>query len=247
MGLLDFIRRSARRVLRIRAQGEPSVRYEFGLKVLPARPAKAARIVPEHDWPADWREERRLVLMFEPRISEDGKSIVEKRIWSSHMPNRLDVTTRLPDIDPWPAAWRRRDLTSIVIGRSASSRGSLFIITELPEAEELGLQMVSPDTPVFASISLVVSAFDHLKDKLQSFLQDDGRTGRIVLACGFPTGKITIPRPRPVQRDERIPNPVAIERWTPRVWFEIVNVAESETGSGEVRMESLARWMAVED
>jgi hypothetical protein len=111
----------------------------------------------------------------------------------------------------------------------------------------LGLQEVSRDTPVFATVSLVVPAFDYLTDKLQSVLHDDGRTGRIVLACGFPTGDIAIPRGRPVQRDERIPNPVQIQRKTPRVWFEIVSVAEPETGAAQLQMESLARWMAVED
>jgi hypothetical protein len=251
MGLLDFIRRSARGVLRIRAHGEPSVpdqsRYEFGLKVLLARPAKAARIVPEHDWPADWREERRLVLMFEPRIRQLDKDCTIEEEWSARVPNRVDVTTRLPDLDPWPAAWRPKELTSVVIAPSAPWNGSRFDIMESSEAQELWGQVFSRDTPVFATVSLVVPAFDHLKDKLQSVLQDDGRTGRIVLACGFPTGEITIPRSRPVQRDERIPNPVAIYRTTPRVWFEIVSVAEPETGSGEVRMESLARWMTVED
>jgi hypothetical protein len=68
-----------------------------------------------------------------------------------------------------------------------------------------------------------------------------------MLACGFPTGDIAIPRPRPVERDERLPNPVAIYRKTPRVCFEIASVAEPEPDTRQVRMESLARWMAVED
>ena len=243
MALLDFIRRSTRRVLGMRAQGEASVpdRYEFGRKVLPARPAKAARIVPEHDWPADWREERRLVLMFQPRIRQCGK-VIEEEWMPPRVPSRVDVTTRLPDLDPC-AAWRPKELTSVVIEPSAPWDGSRFIIEESSVAQELGLQMFSPNTPVFGTVSLAVPAFDYLKDKLQ----DDGRTGRILLACGFPTGDIAIPRPRPVQRDERIPNPVAIYRKTPRAWFEIVSVAEPEPGSGQLRMESLARWMAVED
>ena len=249
MGLLDFIRRSTRRVLGIRVQGEASVpdRYEFGLKVLPARPAKAARIVPEHDWPADWSAERRLVLLFEPRITQCGNDCTIEEEWSPRVPNRVDVTTRLPDLDPWPGTWRRKELTSVVISRRAPWDGSRFDIEESSEAQELGMQMFSPETPVFATVSLAVPAFDYLKDKLQAALQDDGRTARVVLACGFPAEEIAIPRPRPVQRDERIPNPVAIYQKTPRVWFEIVSVTEPETGSGQVRMESLARWMAVED
>ena len=248
MALLDFIRRSTRRVLGMRALGEASVpvRYESGLKVLPARPAKAARIVPEHDWPADWREERRLVLMFEPRIRPCGKVIDEILLTLPCVPNRLDVATRLADLDP-SAAWRPKELTGVTIEPSRPWDGSRFVIEEIPEAQELGLQMVSPDTSVFASVSLVVPAFDHLKDKLQAVLPDDGRTGCVLLACGFPTGDIAIPRPRPVQRDERLPNPVAIYRKTPRVWFEIASFAEPEPGSEQLRMESLARWMAVED
>jgi hypothetical protein len=248
MSLLDFIRRSTRRVLGMRAQGEASVsdRYAFGLKVLPARPAKAARIVPDHDWPADWREERRLVLMFEPRIRPCGQ-VIEEKLTLPRMPNRVDVTTRLPELDPSRAAGRPKELTGVVVEPSAPWDGSRFIIEESSTAQELGLQIVSPDTPVFATVSLAVPAFDYLKDMLQGVLQDDGSTGRILLACGFPTGDIAIPRPRPVQRDERIPNPVAIYRKTPRVWFEIVSVAEPEPGSGQVRMERLARWMAVED
>lgn len=246
MGLLDFIRRSADGVLGIRARCEASVpvRYVSGLKVLPDRPAKAARIVPEPDWPADWREERRLVLMFEPGIRPCGKVIEEKRMRLGE-PNRLDVAIRLADLAPWPAAWRPKELTSVVIEPSAPWDGNRFVINEIPEAQELGLQMVSSHTSVFANVSLVVPAFDYLKDKLQAVFQDD--KARILLACGFPTGDIAIPRPRPVQRDERIPNPVAIYQKTPRVWFEIATFAEPEPGSAEVRMESLARWMAVED
>ena len=248
MALLYFIRRSTRRVLGMRAQDEASIpdRYKSGLKVLPARPAKAARIVPEHDWPADWREERQLVLMFQPRIRPCGK-VIDEVLMLPRVPNRVDVTTRLPDLDPRAAAGRPKELTGVVVEASAPWDDSRFIIEEIPEAQELGLQMFSPNTSVFATVQVAVPAFDYLKDKLQAVLQDDGRTGRVLLACGFPTGDIAIPRPRPVQRDERLPNPVAIYRKTPRVWFEIVSIAEPEPGSAQVRMESLARWMAVED
>jgi hypothetical protein len=214
---------------------------------LPARPAKAARIVPEHDWSADWREERRLVLMFEPRIGRGQECTIIEEEWSSRVPNRIDVTSRLADLDPRPAARQQSELTSVVIERSAPWDGSRFVIEEIPTAQELGLQIYSLNTPIFAAVSLVVPAFDHMLNKIQSVLGDDSRMGRIVLACGFPTEEITVPRSRPVQRDERIPNPVAIYRTTPRVWFEIVSVAESETASGDAHMESLARWMAVED
>jgi hypothetical protein len=248
MALLDFIRRSIRRVLGMRAQGEAPVpvRYESGIKVPLARPAKKARIVPEHDWPADWREERRLVLMFQPRIRPGGE-VIEEILTLPRLPNRLDVTTRLQDLDLQSAAGRPKELTGVTICSSAPWDGSRFVIEESSGARELGLQMFSPNTPVFGSVSLVVPAFDYLKDKLQTVLQDDGRTGIILLACGFPTGDIAIPRPRSVERDESIPNPVAIYRKPPSVWFEIVSVAEPEPGSAQVRMESLARWMAVED
>jgi hypothetical protein len=246
MALLDFIRRSTRRILGPRAPGETPVedRDEFGRPVVPPRPAKAARIVPEHDWPADWREERRLVLMFQPRIRPGGE-VIEEILTLPRVRTRLDVTTGLPDLDL--AAWRPKELTGVTISPSARWDGSRFAITEDFTAQELGLGMVSPHTPVFGSVSLVVPAFAYLKDKLEGVLQGDDETDRIVLACGFPSGDIAIPRPRPVQRDERIPNPVAIHRKTPRVWFEIMSFAETEPSAGPLRTDSLARWMAVED
>ena len=171
------------------------------------------------------------MLMFEPRIRPCGKVIEEILTTLPCVPNRLDVATRLADLDP-SAAWRPKELTGVTIEPSRPWDGSRFVIEEIPEAQELGLQMVSPNTSVFATVQLAVPAFDYLKDKLQAVLQDDGRTGRILLACGFPTGDIAIPRPRPVQRDERLPNPVAIYRKTPRVWFEIVSVRRTGAGLG---------------
>jgi hypothetical protein len=58
-------------------------------------------------------------------------------------------------------------------------------------------------------------------------------------------------RARPVKTvavafNEKISNPVVIEKETPRIWFEIVRVAETEPRNGPTRMESVERWMAVE-
>ena len=59
-------------------------------------------------------------------------------------------------------------------------------------------------------------------------------------------GNIAIPRPRPVERNKKIRNPVVIVQDTPRAWFEVVRVAETEPRYGPARMESLERWIAVE-
>ena len=42
-------------------------------------------------------------------------------------------------------------------------------------------------------------------------------------------------------------DPVGIDQDTPRIWFEILRVAETESRTRSMQMESLERWMAVED
>lgn len=221
--------------------------YQAEQKDLLARPVIAARIVQESDWQAGWREERRLVILFEPKLSQrDASSPIEEE-WLPQVLSRLAVIAQLSDLEPWPAAWHPRELTQVLIQRSAPWNGAHFSIRESDEAQELLGQAVSSHTPVFASVTLTSPAFDDLREKLESITQNHTGGGRVVLACGFPTPDIAVPRSRPVQRHEKIRDPIVIEQKTPRVWFEIMTIGEAEPVPGTVRIESLVRWMAVED
>lgn len=223
---------------------------------LRARPVKRVAVLPEGDWRPDWRQERRLALLFEPEIEEDWSGTPAiKPVFLPRWPNRLDLIAQASDFSDDADGWRPNALDSISIyrrGELAQWQGSSFSIRESNDARELGLQYYSPNTSVDASITLAAITFDHLRERLEGAAREKPETDRLLLACGFMTGSslagnIAIPRPRPVERNEKIPDPVVIEQETPRTWFEIVRAADTEPHTGPMKMESLERWMAVED
>jgi len=217
---------------------------------LRARPVKTVAMLPEDSWRPEWRQERRLALLFEPLIEVDhafGPSIRPGLI--SRWPNRLDLAGQASDFATDTDEWRLDALDRIEIwrrGALAQWEGSTFELRESNDAMELKGGAYTTHTIVYASINLACMTFDHLKERLEAAARDKPETDRLLLACGFVAGNIAIPRQRHVAFNEKIPNPVVIEKETPRTWFEIVSVAETEPRNGPRRMESVERWMAVE-
>jgi hypothetical protein len=217
---------------------------------LRARPVKTVAMLPEDSWRPEWRQERRLALLFEPLIEVDhafGPSIRPGLI--SRWPNRLDLAGQASDFAADTDEWRLDALDRIEIwrrGELAQWEGSAFELRESNDAMELKGGAYTTHTIVYAAINLACMTFDHLKEKLEAATRDKPETDRLLLACGFVAGNIAIPRQRPVAFNEKILNPVVIEKETPRIWFEVVRAAETEPRSGPTRMESVERWMAVE-
>jgi hypothetical protein len=213
---------------------------------------KAVEILSEDRWQPDWHQERRLALLFEPSIREEdpwGGQLIEQ-FWLPHWPNRLDLVSQAADFCADVDKWRSNELNGIVIWRLGGIdqwEGSAFNLCEINEARELGGGAYSTHTPVFASIRLASITFDHLKERLQFALLEKPESDRLLLACGFMAGgDIAIPRPRPVKRDQKLPNAISISRKTPRTWFEIVRATETKSHQGPLEMKSLERWMAIE-
>jgi hypothetical protein len=209
---------------------------------------KAVEILAEDRWQPDWRQERRLALLFEPSIKEDpwvGPLILQ--FWLPHWPNRLDFANQTVDFFAYADKWQSNDLDDIVIQRLGDqSEGSTFNLCEINEARELGGGTYSTHTPVFASIRLASITFDHLRERLQSALLEKPETDRLLLACGFMAGDVAIPRPRSVKRDEKLPNAITISRKTSRTWFEIVRATEGKSHQRPLEMKRLECWMAIE-
>jgi hypothetical protein len=211
---------------------------------------KDVEILSEDQWHVDWRQERRLALLFEPSIEEDAwcGPLVEE-FWLPHWRNRLDFVTQAADFCADEDKYGLRDLEKIVIqrrGGTAELEGSAFNLCELNEARELGLQHYSSHTPVFADIRLTATIFDHLRERLQSAAMERPEADRVLLACGFMAGDIAIPRPRPVKLHQKLPNAISIARKTPRIWFEIARASETKSRWVPPEMKSLGRWMAIE-
>jgi hypothetical protein len=216
-----------------------------------ARPVKSVTIVSEDRWQPEWRQERRLGVLFEPRIrggdTDFGPAIEE--VLSSRWPNRVELVSQASDFAadanerPWSALFR------VVIyrrGALAQWKGSAFNVRESNRAMELKGGAFTTHTTVDATIHLASMAYDHLTERLEAAGREKPETDRLLLACGFAAGNIAIPRGRPIKFDEKISDPVVIDQETPRTWFEIVRVAETEPREGPVRMTSLERWMAIE-
>jgi hypothetical protein len=211
---------------------------------------KVVEFLSEDQWQLDWRQERRLSLLFEPSIEDDpwGRPLIQQ-FWLPHWPNQLDLASQAADFFTDAEKWRRGDLEGIVIERCGGTdqlEGSAFHLCEINEARELGGGTYSTLTPVFASIRLASMTFDHLKERLQAALLAKPEADRLLLACGFMAGDVAIPRPRPVKRDERLPNPVTISQRAPRIWFEIVHATEARWHQVPLEMKRLECWMAVE-
>ena len=132
------------------------------------------------------------------------------------------------------------------LGGPAQWKGSAFELRESDHAMELWGGAYTTYTTGTARIRLACITFDHLKERLEAATREKLETDRLLLACGFMTGNVPIPRQRPVRRGEKILDPIVISQETPRTWLEIVRVAETEPRHGPMRMESLERWMAIE-
>jgi hypothetical protein len=99
---------------------------------------KDVEILSEDQWHVDWRQERRLGLLFEPSIEEDAwcGPLVEE-FWLPHWRNRLDFVTRAADFCADEDKYGLRDLEKIVIqrrGGTAELEGSALNLCELNEA-----------------------------------------------------------------------------------------------------------------
>ena len=88
-----------------------------------ARPVKRVTIVSEGDWLPDWRQERRLALLFEPCIKEDpvGQQRIEP-IFLPHWRNRLELVAQASDLVTDTVAWRPNALDTIAITRCGGAR-----------------------------------------------------------------------------------------------------------------------------
>jgi hypothetical protein len=215
---------------------------------LRARPVKAVAILSEDRWQPDWRQERRLALLFQPKDAPFGSAIEEVR-FPRPWPNRLDLVNRASDLaaDANDRPWNSLFMVSIYRrGALAQWKGSAFDLRESNRAMELKGGAFTIHTTISADIHLACTAYDHLKERLEAAGRDKGETDRLLLACGFAAGNIAIPRRRPIKFDEKISNPVVVDQETPRTWFEIIRVAETEPSPGPVRIEIVERWMAVE-
>jgi hypothetical protein len=207
---------------------------------------KAVEILSEDRWQPDWHHEPRLALLFEPSIREVdpwGGELIEQ-FWLPHWPNRLDLVSQAADFCADADKSRSNALDGIIIERLGE--GSAFDLCEINEARELWGGAYSTHTPVFVSVRLASITFDHLRERLQFALLEKPKGDRVLLACGFMAGDIAIPRPRPVKRDQKLPNAISIYRKTPRTWFEIVRATENESHQGPLEVKSLERWMAIE-
>ena len=203
---------------------------------------KAVEVLSEDRWASEWRQERRLALLFEPLIREDawGGQLIEE-VLLPRWPNRLDLVNQAVDFVVDTGEWRWNELDQITIQRLAGP--SAFHLCEINEARELGGGTYSAQTPVFASLRLAPITFDHLKDRLQSALLGKAETDRLLLACGFAAGNVAIPRPRPVKGHEKLPNPVTVSRDAPRIWFEIARAPDTESRRGRYKWKvSNAGW-----
>lgn len=201
----------------------------------------------ESEWPSSWIDERRLTLIFQPKIEElFGVGVVIQEEWLKSPRNRLAIVSGISDFDfddrPW---WS--DLWDPVIypwPKVQPWRGNEIKLSESNDAVELGMQNYSRETKISASYRLGHGIFEFLKRRLEEYSPAVTGADRILLGCGFALPEGNIPRSRPITWPQKIPDPIHLTAAPRRMSFEIAGVFNAEPDWTKRRLETLSRWMA---
>lgn len=203
------------------------------------------------EWPEEWRDERRLAVVFEPGMppSSDGLEppSVDVRL-QRFQPNALVLTDHFRDF-PQIVGERSEKLRNIRFRRQNTPflwKGSHFKIEEEKTPYDSGRGPIPTHTSIDASGALAAPTYDFLLDQLRAGqnLISEGRA--IWLALSFPFVGNEIPQRRDVGPNGVAPNPGFIKQNSPRLCLQIAHVPIVKSRHEPPQPIMLGQWMAIE-
>lgn len=211
------------------------------------RPALKVSFFDESEWQTSWVEERRLTILITPEINKsfNGSITIKEKRLSFNVQNQLNIVARIADFGVHDKRYIA-DLWHPTIERRMHWQVSQVSLSESREAVELGMQVYSRKTEISTNIALNRATFDFLKERLDRCASEPVNAESLLLACGIPVPPGKIPRSRPITRHEKILDPVSLTTEPRRMSFEIAALFGVGDEQQSQRLETLARWMAIE-
>jgi hypothetical protein len=209
--------------------------------------AQEVDIRPQETWAAEWPNETLVTIMFEPELHREN----DHRQLKSSLSHGGPILFH----GEWPAvgcAEVQRSGTSLFIADFWSRaepflwKGSKISVAESSTALELHGGHFSSHTTVSASGTLAGPTFDFVSDTLAAQAASCPPEESLWLAIGFPSDGESIPRPRPIEPEQVIDDPLIIEKRARRLCFELSRVPKARSRFDPICGNAIGRWMAVE-
>jgi hypothetical protein len=207
--------------------------------------------VPASQWLEDWRDERRLAIVFEPAIAPSSDSLEPPSVdvqLRRFQPNCLALTNHFDDF-PRIVKGRPESLRHIrFLRRNAPFlwKGSHLKIEEEKAPYGSGRGPVPTLTSIDATGALAAPTYDFLSNQLHAGknLISEGET--IWLAISFPFADDKIPQRRDVGPNGSVPDPGLIVQSAPRLCLQLARVPIARPWDELPQPALLEQWMAIE-
>jgi hypothetical protein len=207
--------------------------------------------IPASQWLDEWRDERRLAIVFEPGMPPSSDSLetpsVEVQL-QRFQPSSLVLTNHFNEF-PQIVKDRPENLRHIRFRRQNAPflwKGSHLEIEEEKTPYDSGRGPVPTHTSVDASGALAAPTYDFLSDQLRigQNLISEGKT--VWLAISFPFGGDKVPQRRDVGPNGVAPDPGLIKQNAPRLCLQLARVPIVKSWDQPPQPITLGQWMAIE-
>lgn len=207
--------------------------------------------IPASQWLEEWRDERRLAIVFEPRMPPSSESLKLPSIEvqaQRFQPSSLALTGRFNDF-PRTLKGQPQSLRHIGFQRRNAPflwKGSHFQIKEERTPYDSGRGPVPTLTSIDATGALAAPTYDFLSNQLRAGenLISDGETLWIAISFPFAGGKI--PQRRDVGPNGVAPDPALIIQNAPRLCLQLARVPIVKPWDEPPQTALLGQWMAIE-
>jgi hypothetical protein len=206
---------------------------------------------PASQWLEEWRDERRLAIVFEPAMPLSADELeppsADMRL-QRFQPSSLVLTSRFNDF-PQLVKGRPESLRHIRFQRRNAPflwKGSHFKIEEEKTPYDLGRGPIPTVTSIDANGDLAAPTYDFLSDQLRAGekLISEGET--MWLAISFPFVGDKIPQHRDVGPGGVVPDPGLIIQNAPRLCLQLARVPIAKPWDEPPQPALLGQWMAIE-
>ncbi len=207
--------------------------------------------IPPAQWLEEWRDERRLAIVFEPAMlpSPDGLKPPSVEVQSRRFkPDSLALTNRFNDF-PQIVKGRPRGLRHIYFRRLSAPflwKGSHFKIEEEKTPYDSGRGPVPTVTSIDATGALAAPTYDFLSEQLRAGENPISEGETIWLAISFPFVGDKIPQRRDVGPNGVIPDPNLIKQKAPRLCLQLARVPIAIPWDEPPQPALLGQWMTIE-
>jgi hypothetical protein len=206
---------------------------------------------PASEWLEEWRDERRLAIVFEPATPSSADELEPPSIEvqsQRFQPNTLALTNHFNDF-PQIVKGRPEHLRNIRFSRRNAPflwKGSHLKIEEEKTPYDIGRGPIPTVTSIDATGDLAAPTYDFLSEQLHAGENLISEAETIWLAISFPFVGDKIPQQRDVGPGGVAPYPGLIIQSAPRLCLQLARVPIAKPWDEPPQPALFGQWMAIE-